>query len=223
MRGSSVSARSEHERDLGLERLAELGGDEVAELGLGPGPVHDRDDLGAARASTNRRSSSSRPSVGGAECSDDDTVVSISFRPAGPADLPARVHARRGTAPGRRSRDERLELALGERSAEPGAATRAVEDECCFGGPAAAAQTASSDGCARALDDRIRTSGRRSRRRRSARCSSRRRARRRARGRADSEAGRAPLSSGSASGWTIASTSNSSSSTSTPSTPSFSK
>ena len=43
-----VRAR-QHERDLCLERLAQLGGDELAELLFGLGPVDDRDDLRSPR------------------------------------------------------------------------------------------------------------------------------------------------------------------------------
>ena len=45
----AVVRTHEHEGDLGLERLAELGGDEGAEVGFGPRPIHDRDDLRAPR------------------------------------------------------------------------------------------------------------------------------------------------------------------------------
>ena len=46
--GASVLGAGEHEGDLGLEGLAQLGGDKLAELRLGLGPVHDRHDLRTA-------------------------------------------------------------------------------------------------------------------------------------------------------------------------------
>jgi len=47
--GASVVPTSEHKGDLGLERLAQLGGHELAQLRLGLRAVDDRDDLGAPR------------------------------------------------------------------------------------------------------------------------------------------------------------------------------
>jgi hypothetical protein len=46
--GGSAVTRREDERDLGLERLAQLGGEELAELELRASEVDDRDDLRAA-------------------------------------------------------------------------------------------------------------------------------------------------------------------------------
>src|SRR5829696_2005550 len=105
-------------------------------------------------ASTKRRRSSARPSVWGAEGSDDNTVVSIPLRATQPADLTTRIRpreARRGIA--ERSGNS-IQLPLGERAAEPGAAGGAVEDERRVGGPAKL-RDGVFDGCAGAQDDRL--------------------------------------------------------------------
>src|SRR5215212_8886531 len=105
-------------------------------------------------ASTKRRLSSARPSVWGAEGSDDHTVVSIPLRAADPADLATRIrpgHARSGVA---ERRGNGIQLAFGERVAEPGAAGGAVEDERGVDGLAQLGDRV-LDRCAGAQDDRL--------------------------------------------------------------------
>src|SRR5215211_2469107 len=105
-------------------------------------------------ASTKRRLSSARPSVWGAEGSDDHTVVSIPLRATDPADLATRIRpgdTRNGIA---ERRGNGIQLALGERVAEPGTAGGAVEDERGVNGLAQLGDRV-FDRCAGAQDDRL--------------------------------------------------------------------
>src|SRR5215218_2748668 len=105
-------------------------------------------------ASTKRRLSSAWPSVWGAEGSDDHTVVSVPLRAADAADLATRIRpgdARSGITEGS---SNGIELPLGERAAEPGAAGGAVEDEHGVNGLAQLGDGV-FDRCAGAQDDRL--------------------------------------------------------------------
>ena len=126
--GASIIV-GEHERDLGLERLAQLGTHEVTKLPLGPGPIYDRDDLRSPCRLDEPPPQLVRVAQSGALNAATTTLWLRS--PFAPRALPisprVKTPARAGAGEPN-ARDERLQLAL-RRVAPPNHALRAAQSK----------------------------------------------------------------------------------------------